>query len=118
MVESDLLQDRGYTFDLTGTLPRLAIPSTLPDEARVANHVGSKYGCEAALLPERIADEPHTRLRFQCSAYYTSTALYPFISQLEQADSKPLWFHQKGLSEPPFKNLYARRLLGMSASGY
>ena len=39
----------------------------------------------AQTLRERIADEPHTRLRFQCLPYYTSTALYPFISQLEQA---------------------------------
>jgi class 3 adenylate cyclase/tetratricopeptide (TPR) repeat protein len=34
---------------------------------------------------ERAADKPHTRLRFQCSPHFTSTALYPFISQLERA---------------------------------
>lgn len=36
-------------------------------------------------LEERIADEPHTPLRYQCSPYHTNSALYPFIAQLERA---------------------------------
>ncbi len=36
-------------------------------------------------LRERIADMPHARLRCQCSAYFTNSALYPFVHQLEQA---------------------------------
>jgi len=36
-------------------------------------------------LRERLVDEPHTRLRYQCSPYYTNSALYPSISQLEYA---------------------------------
>ncbi len=39
----------------------------------------------AAALAERIADEPHTRLRYQCSPYHTNSALRPFIAQLERA---------------------------------
>ena len=39
----------------------------------------------AAALAERIADEPHTRLRYQCSPYHTNSALHPFIAQLERA---------------------------------
>src|SRR6516225_6681128 len=39
----------------------------------------------AAALAERIADEPHTRLRYQCSPYHTSSALRPFIAQSERA---------------------------------
>jgi class 3 adenylate cyclase/predicted ATPase len=39
----------------------------------------------AAALAERIAGEPHTRLRYQCSPYHTSSALRPFIVQLERA---------------------------------
>jgi class 3 adenylate cyclase/predicted ATPase len=39
----------------------------------------------AAALEERIADEPHTALRYQCSPHYTNSALYPFIAQLERA---------------------------------
>jgi predicted ATPase len=38
----------------------------------------------AALL-ERLAAEPHTRLRYFCSAQHTDSALYPIISQMERA---------------------------------
>ena len=38
-----------------------------------------------AALAERIAGEPHTRLRYQCSPYHTSSALRPFIARLERA---------------------------------
>ena len=40
----------------------------------------------AALL-ERLAAEPHTRLRYFCSPQHTDSALYPFISQMERAAS-------------------------------
>jgi len=39
----------------------------------------------ATALAERIAGEPHTRLRYQCSPYHRSSALHPFIAQLERA---------------------------------
>jgi predicted ATPase len=39
----------------------------------------------AAALAERIAGQPHTRLRYQCSPYHTNSALRPFIAQLERA---------------------------------
>src|SRR5215467_11350333 len=39
----------------------------------------------AAALAERIAGDPHTRLRYQCSPYHTNSALRPFIVQLERA---------------------------------
>jgi class 3 adenylate cyclase/predicted ATPase len=47
----------------------------------------------AALL-ERLAREPHTRLRYFCSAQHTDSALYPIIGQMEYAaglarDDKP-----------------------------
>jgi class 3 adenylate cyclase/tetratricopeptide (TPR) repeat protein len=38
-----------------------------------------------ATLAERIAGAPYTRLRYQCSPYHTSSALRPFIDQLERA---------------------------------
>jgi class 3 adenylate cyclase/tetratricopeptide (TPR) repeat protein/ABC-type transport system involved in cytochrome c biogenesis ATPase subunit len=38
-----------------------------------------------AAVAERIASEPHTRLRYQCSPYHTNSALRPFIAQLERA---------------------------------
>jgi len=47
----------------------------------------------AALL-ERLANEPHTRLRYFCSPQHTDSALYPIIGQMERAaglvyDEKP-----------------------------
>jgi hypothetical protein len=38
----------------------------------------------AALL-ERLAGEPHTRLRYFCSPLHTDSALYPIIGQMERA---------------------------------
>jgi class 3 adenylate cyclase/predicted ATPase len=38
----------------------------------------------AAML-ERLASEPHTRLRYFCSPQHTDSALYPIIGQLERA---------------------------------
>ena len=38
----------------------------------------------AALL-ERLAGEPHTRLRYFCSPQHTDSALYPIIGQMERA---------------------------------
>ena len=38
----------------------------------------------AALL-ERLAEEPHTCLRYFCSPQHTDSALYPTISQMERA---------------------------------
>ncbi len=36
-------------------------------------------------LETRIGDEPHYRLRHQCSPYHTNSALYPIIDRLERA---------------------------------
>jgi hypothetical protein len=38
----------------------------------------------AALL-QRLAGEPHTRLRYFCSPQHTDSALYPILSQMERA---------------------------------
>ncbi|MET4070715.1 class 3 adenylate cyclase/predicted ATPase [Bradyrhizobium sp. S3.2.6] len=48
----------------------------------------------AAALLERIAAEPHTRMRYFCSAQHADSALYPIIQQMEHAaglarDDKP-----------------------------
>jgi predicted ATPase len=39
----------------------------------------------AAALLERLAGEPHTRLRYFCSPQHTDSALYPIIGQMERA---------------------------------
>ena len=36
-------------------------------------------------LRERVAGEPHVRLRYQCSPFHANSALYPVIEQLERA---------------------------------
>jgi predicted ATPase len=36
-------------------------------------------------LLERLAAEPHTRLRYFCSPQHTDSALYPIIGQMERA---------------------------------
>jgi class 3 adenylate cyclase/predicted ATPase/DNA polymerase III delta prime subunit len=38
-----------------------------------------------AALQERIEKEPHTRLRYFCSAHHQDSALHPIIAQLERA---------------------------------
>jgi class 3 adenylate cyclase len=38
-----------------------------------------------ATMLERLATEPHTRLRYFCSPQHTDSALYPVIGQLERA---------------------------------
>lgn len=39
----------------------------------------------AVQLSECLASETHARLRYQCSPYHSSSALYPFIARLERA---------------------------------
>jgi class 3 adenylate cyclase len=36
----------------------------------------------AAQLAAEVADEPHTRLRYQCSPYHRDSVLHPFVTQL------------------------------------
>ena len=39
----------------------------------------------AVRFSEHIGDEPHTRLRYQCSPYHTESAFYPIIEHLKRA---------------------------------
>jgi len=39
----------------------------------------------AAALLEKLATEPHARLRYFCSSQHTNSALYPIIAQMERA---------------------------------
>ena len=41
----------------------------------------------AQTMVERLAGEPHVRLRFFCSPYHQDSALYPVIAHLERAAS-------------------------------
>ena len=64
----------------------------------------------AAALAERIAGEPHTRLRYQCSPYHTNSALRPFIAQLERAAG----FKADDTSEQRLDKLEALLAIGAS----
>ena len=64
----------------------------------------------AAALAERIAGEPHTRLRYQCSPYHTNSALHPFIAQLERAAG----FKADDTSEQRLDKLEALLAIGAS----
>jgi class 3 adenylate cyclase len=54
------------------------------------------------VLRERLSDEPHTRLRYQCSPYYTNSAFYPIISQLERAPPVASWPATSAEQRGPF----------------
>jgi class 3 adenylate cyclase/predicted ATPase len=61
-------------------------------------------------LRERIADEPHKRLRYQCSPYHTNSALYPVIGQIEFAAGM-------SLDDPPERKLRKLEALLAQAIG-
>jgi class 3 adenylate cyclase/predicted ATPase len=51
----------------------------------IAGEAGIGKSRLTAALLERLADEPHTRLRYFCSPQSTDSPLYPLITQLERA---------------------------------
>jgi predicted ATPase len=51
----------------------------------IAGEAGIGKSRMAAWLVDRIASEPYTKLRYQCSPYHSSSALYPFIAQIGRA---------------------------------
>jgi class 3 adenylate cyclase len=64
-----------------------------------------------AALSQRIADEPHTRLRYFCSPHHQDSALHPFIVQLERAAG----FARVDTAEAKLGKLWA--LVGPAALG-
>jgi class 3 adenylate cyclase/predicted ATPase len=51
----------------------------------IAGEAGIGKSRLTAALMERLAGEPHTRLRYFCSPQHTDSALYPIIGQMERA---------------------------------
>jgi AAA ATPase domain/Adenylate and Guanylate cyclase catalytic domain len=51
----------------------------------LSGEVGIGKSRLTAALLERVAAEPHTRLRYFCSPQHTDSAFYPIISQMERA---------------------------------
>jgi class 3 adenylate cyclase/predicted ATPase len=83
---------RGIT-DLVGRAPESAL---LRDRVRAAwagagqivllsGEAGIGKSRLGAQLAAEVADEPHTRLRYQCSPYHRDSVLHPFVVQLGRA---------------------------------
>ena len=53
--------------------------------ALISGEAGIGKSRLTAALLERIATEPHTRLRYFCSPQHTDSAFYPIIGQMERA---------------------------------
>ena len=53
--------------------------------ALISGEAGIGKSCFSAWLAEQVAEQPHTRLRYQCSPYHRDSALHPFVQQLERA---------------------------------
>ena len=81
---------------LTGFVGREAESALLRDRQRrawqgegqivlISGEAGIGKSCFSAWLAEQVADEPHTRLRYQCSPFHRDSALHPFVQQLERA---------------------------------
>jgi predicted ATPase len=75
---------RGHEIDFLLQLQRLAWKGQ-GQIVLISGEPGIGKSHLAATLAERVAGEPHTRLRFQCSPYHSNSALRPFIAQLERA---------------------------------
>jgi predicted ATPase len=54
-------------------------------EGQVVLLSGEAVSRLAAALLQRLADEPHMRLRYFCSPQHTDSAFYPVISQMQRA---------------------------------
>ncbi len=63
------------------------------------------------VLREHVTQEPHDRLQYQCSPYHASSALYPFIAQIERSAN----FESSDGPETKFSKL--EQLLGQPSSG-
>ena len=74
----------GETPNLAARLQGVAEPNSVVIAESTRRLVGNLFELTAALL-ERVAPEPHTRLRYFCSPQHTDSALYPIISQMERA---------------------------------
>jgi class 3 adenylate cyclase/tetratricopeptide (TPR) repeat protein len=88
--------EAGHAARLTGFIGREAESALLRDRQQRAWHgkgqvvlISGEAGIGksrfSAWLAEQVADEPHTRLRYQCSPFHRDSTLYPFVQQLERA---------------------------------
>ena len=88
--------EAGHAARLTGFIGREAESALLRDRQQrawqgegqivlISGEAGIGKSCFSAWLAEQVADQPHTRLRYQCSPFHRDSTLYPFVQQLERA---------------------------------
>src|SRR5215470_1870413 len=93
VTESRFEAARRRITDLVGRVPESAL---LRDRLREAwagagqivllsGEAGIGKSRLGAQLAAEVANEPHTRLRYQCSPYHRDSVLHPFVVQLERA---------------------------------
>src|SRR5215472_9282049 len=93
VTESRFEASRRRITDLVGRVPESAL---LRDRLREAwagagqivllsGEAGIGKSRLAAQLAAEVANEPHTRLRYQCSPYHRDSVLHPFVVQLGRA---------------------------------
>ena len=70
--------------DLPTRISQATLPAAVYFHALSRTPLYLRSRLTAALL-EKLASEPHTRLRYFCSPQHTDSALYPVISQMERA---------------------------------
>jgi class 3 adenylate cyclase/tetratricopeptide (TPR) repeat protein len=84
-----------HALRLTGFIGREAESALLRERQRrawqgegqtvlISGEAGIGKSCFSAWLAEQIAEESHTRLRYQCSPFHRDSALHPFVQQLER----------------------------------
>jgi class 3 adenylate cyclase/tetratricopeptide (TPR) repeat protein len=88
--------EAGHAARLTGFIGREAETALLRDRQQrawqgkgqivlISGEAGIGKSCFSAWLAEQVVDQPHTRLRHQCSPFHRDSTLYPFVQQLERA---------------------------------
>ena len=92
-MSSSLAARRTVSRDILGREDVLTLVDQHMEQARngscqivtLAGEAGIGKSRLTVALMERLATEPHTRLRYFCSPQHTDSALYPVIGQMERA---------------------------------
>jgi class 3 adenylate cyclase/tetratricopeptide (TPR) repeat protein len=95
-VEGVSSEETPHATRLTGFIGREAESGLLQERQRrawqgdgqivlISGEAGIGKSRFSAWIAEQVTNEPHTRLRYQCSPYHRDSVLHPFVQQLERA---------------------------------